>query len=350
MKIPRYKWQPTTAEIAARAGIGVADVIRFDHNTSPFATDWAANAIRSLTPNLNEYPGADYRAVRAAAAKFTGVDPDRIVPGAGADELILLAARAFLQPGDTALLVAPTYPLYEIATRQVGAGLSPVVATAPTFDFPADAVIGAAPDAALVWLCAPNNPTGNLIDDATVDAVIDATDGIVVVDAAYAEFAGGTWSDRVERHDNLVVLRTLSKAFGIAGARVGYAMAHPDLIDAIDGIRPPGSISSLSVALGVATLENPARMRENVATLVAARAALAERLRRLDLRVLPSATNFLLSEVGPAAHRVATDLMAEGLVVRKFPQGSPLEEYLRFTVRSPVAHDRLISSLERHLP
>ena len=350
MKVPKYKWQPTTAEIAASAGIPPEEVERFDHNTSPFTTEWAAVAAADALAAVNEYPGATYRELREAAADVSGLQPEQIVPGAGADELILLSARAFLDRGDTAAAATPTYPLYEIATLQVGAVFQPVPAAAPDFVFPAGDVIRAARDADVVWICAPSNPIGNAVADDDVDAAIAATDGIVIVDAAYAEFADTDWSSRVSRHHNVIVLRTLSKAFGIAGARVGYAMAHPDLISAIDGIRPPGSISSVSVALGLAALRRPDRMEETVHAVASLRNGLTDALAALGLRVLPSQTNFVLCEVGEQAATISEQLMGEGLVVRKFATKGPLANYLRFTVRSAAAQSRLISALERYLP
>jgi histidinol-phosphate aminotransferase len=349
MKAPKYKWQPTTAEIAAAAGIDPEDVERFDHNTSPFRTDWAVAAAAEALGTVNEYPGANYRSLREAAAKLTGLEPEQVVPGAGVDELILLTARAFLNRGDTAASATPTYPLYEIATLQVDAVFQPVPASEPNFDFPVDDVIKAARDSDLVWICAPSNPIGNGVSEDAVDAVIAATDGLVVIDAAYAEFADTDWSKRVGRNHNVIVLRTLSKAFGIAGARVGYAMAHPDLIAAIDGIRPPGSISSVSVDLGLAALRRPDRMAATVAAVTSLRAELATALEGLGLRTLPSQTNFVLCEVGGHANSLSEQLMGEGLVVREFAADGPLANYLRFTVRSAAAQSRLISTLERYL-
>jgi len=350
MKAPKYKWQPTTAEIAAANGLRPEDVERFDHNTSPFRTEWAVEVAATSLTGVNEYPGASYRPLREAAAKVCGLQPEQIVPGAGADEMILLAARAFLDRGDTAVAATPTYPLYEIATVQAGGVFSPVPADPPNFDYPVDAVIDAARDADLVWICAPSNPIGNAVDDAAVDAVVAATDGLVIIDAAYAEFADTDWSSRVDRHHNVVVLRTMSKAFGIAGTRVGYAMAHPDLIAEIDAIRPPGSISSVSSDIAIAAMQRPEAMQSTVRRIQSLRDELSEALAGVGFRTLPSLTNFVLCEVGPTAHQLSEQLMAEGLVVRKFPADGPLAEYLRFTVRSAAAQTRLITTLERYLP
>lgn len=349
MSFPKYQWQPTSAEIAAAAGLRPEQVERFDHNTSPLTTEWAAEIIAAPSGELNEYPAASYVRIRQAVAEVTGVAPELVVPGAGADELILLAARAFLAPEQVAVAATPTYPLYAIATAQVRGELRTIEAASPDFNFPADEVIAAARDAEITWLCVPSNPLGNRPADEVIAAVIAATDGVVVLDGAYAEFSADDWAPWVDRYHNLLVLHTMSKAYSLAGTRVGYALGHPDLISALDGVRPPGSISSLSVELAVAALRAPERMRAAVATITAERTRLAGRLEELGLRVLPSQTNFLLCEVGPNAALVAKRLMGEGLVVRQYPAEGPLAGYLRFTVRSPAAHDRLLAALRRSL-
>lgn len=346
MTAPRYKWQPTTADIAAAAGIPVAEVVRFDHNTSPFPTEWAAAAVAGAAVSLNEYPGADYRPIREGAATHTGLPPDHIAVGAGVDELLLLVGRAFLRPGMRSAAITPTYPLYKIATLQVGADITEVATSGPDFRFPVDGMVDAARTADVTWICVPNNPTGARIEDDVIRRLLAATDGLVVLDAAYAEFAGDDWAGWVERHHNLLVLHTLSKGFGVAGIRVGYGLGHPDLIDAIDGVRPPGSISSPSVDVAVAALGDPGRMRRQVAGVAAERDRLATLLADIGLRVMPSMTNFLLCEVGPAARKIGEELMGIGLVVRMYPEDGPLAEYLRFTVRASQDNTRLLAALE----
>ena len=345
MNAPRYEWQPTSEEIAERAGIAPSEVERMDQNTSPIPTGWALDVVAAPSSRLNEYPAASYSVICEAVAALTGLEPDNVVPGAGVDELILLAGRAFLKPGSRAVMAAPAYPLYEIASLQVGATVVEVQAAGPGFDFPTGAVVEAAHRADVVWLCTPSNPLGNRVPDEAVDAVVTATEGVVVLDAAYAEFAGDGWARRVRRHGNLLVMHTLSKAYGLAGARVGYAIGHPDLVAAIDGVRPPGSIASLSVELAVAALQDGRRVTELVGHVEPERELLTKRLEEVGLRVLPSVTNFVLCEVGRRAHDVERLLMDRGIVVRKFPTGGPLADYLRFTVRTPAAHDRLVAAL-----
>ncbi len=349
MSAPRYRWQPTTARIAARFGIPERQVVRFDHNTSPYPTDWAPGLLAEPACRLNEYPGADYAPLRAAAARYAGVAPENVVPGAGVDEIIAMVARAFLEPGGLAGAPTPTYPLYRVVTHQRRARLREVPLEGSDFGFPVAALQRLAREVDLLWLCVPNNPTGVRLDDATLAELVAGAPGIVVLDAAYAEISGDRWGAWISRHPNLVVCHTLSKGFGLAGIRVGYALATPELVATLDAVRPPGSISSLSALLAERALDDPARMTRRVARIVRERSRLAELLAGLGFRVLPSAANFLLCEVGSAAPEVAERLLTEGLVVRTFPADGPLDGYLRFTVRSPEEDDRLVDALERAL-
>ena len=337
MTTKRYVWQPTNAEIAERFGIDRNHVVRFDQNTSPDSTDWTAPLVPPVLSELNEYPAASYRPLREAAARYAGVDPEQVVPGAGVDELIILAARAFLSAGARAQGYTPTYPLYQIATEQQGATFDGLSGTPPDSSRGAD----------LTWICVPNNPTGRRLPDETIEGVIEASPGIVVLDAAYAEFTNDVWGEWIGRYNHLLVLHTLSKGFGLAGIRVGYAIGNPALIDEIDRIRPPGSISSVSNTLAIAALSAPDRMRGSVNRLITERGRFRDRLRALDLDVPPSEANFLLAHIGPDAQSLAAGLMREGLVVREFPHIPQLLEYLRFTVRSKTDNDRLVDTIER---
>ncbi len=346
---PKYRWQPSTAEIARRAGITPDRVVRFDHNTSPYAPAWAPDEAAAAARTANEYPAADYRPLREAAAAYAGVAADQVMVGAGADELILLAARAFLPPGGVAVADHPTYTLYRIATAHQRGEYATVDRTPPDFALPVAELADAAARSDLLWLCQPHNPTGRREPDADLEAVVGAAAGIVVVDAAYAEFGGDRWAPWLERHPNFVVLHTMSKAFGLAAIRVGYSLASPELTARLDSVRPPGSISTVSAALAIRALGEPELAKQHVAALADERTRLARMMAGAGFRVLPSETNFLLCEVGAHALELARQLMAEGLVVRSY-QAGPLAEYLRFTVRTAADHDRLLAAIERNLP
>jgi histidinol-phosphate aminotransferase len=351
MSAPRYRWQPTTAEIAARFGLRIDEVVRFDHNTSPFPTDWAAGIVAPISRHLNEYPGASYAPLRGAASEYLGSPPETIVPGAGIDEIIALIARAYLAPGKRATALSPTYPLYEIASLQMGAESIDIPFEPPSFGFPARACGEAAETSDVTWLCVPNNPTGHRITDDEIVAILSVARGIVVIDAAYAEFSGDHWAPWVSRFDNLVVCATMSKAFGLAALRVGFAMTSPDIAAKLDGVRPPGSIATMSADIAASALRTPQRMHRHVARLLRERTRLASALEDLGFGVMGEMrANFVLSQIGPMAGEIASALMGEGLVVRRFPSPGPLSTFLRFTVRSPDEDDRLIDALRRHRP
>jgi histidinol-phosphate aminotransferase len=346
--VPVYQWQPTTAEIARRAGVGPAEVVRFDQNTSPAAPPWVAEEAAANAAGLHDYPGADYRPLREAIAAYRGVDPAQVVVGAGADELILIVAKAFLGPGRVAAADTPAYPMYRIATLQLGAGFEEVPRDPETLAFPTRGLARAAAAADVTWLCAPHNPVGDSPPPDAVREVTGAAAGVVVVDAAYAEFTGDRWDALLG--GEAIVLGTMSKAFGLAGARVGYAVAPAALAVRLDAMRPPGSISSTSAALAIRGLGDLGWMQANVAALDRGRRSLAARIEGLGIRVLPTVTNFVLADIGPGARAAASRLMdGFGLVVRSFPEDHPFATHLRFTVRSPSDHDRLIDALEQIL-
>lgn len=350
MTAPRYKWQPTTAEIAARYGLSPDHVIRFDHNTSPFSTDWAPNIVAPMARRLNEYPGASYMPLRTAAAAYLGTNAEHVVPGAGVDELILLIAKAFLPPGGRAAAAVPTYPLYEIASIQHGAEFLAIERIGPKLEFPLESLAEAAETADVTWLCEPNNPTGDRGDDRWIEEIVRSAKGIVVIDAAYAEFAGDRWVPFTSRHDNVIVCHTMSKAFGLAGLRVGFSVSSIPVAERLDAVRPPGSISSMSAEIATAALAEPQRMQRRVLRLNKERSRFAQELTKLGLVVRASSTNFLLCDIGPGAHTLAEQLLMDGLVVRTFDRDGAIGDKLRFTVRAPHENDRLIDALWRHLP
>jgi histidinol-phosphate aminotransferase len=350
MTAPRYQWQPTTVEISRRYGIPVEQVIRFDHNTSPFSTDWAPSMVAPMARSLNEYPGASYLPLRQAAAAYLGTTLEHIVPGAGIDELILLTAKAFLDSHSRACAAVPTYPLYEIASLQHQAEFLAVERLGSDLAFPLDSLGEAAETSQVTWLCEPNNPTGDRLDDRSIASIIEAAQGVVVLDAAYAEFTGDRWMPWVERYDNLIVCHTMSKAFGLAGLRVGYSVSSAPLAKRLNAVRPPGSISTMSAEIAASALAEPQRMERRVMRLTKERSRLAQQLTKLGIRVRPSSANFLLCEIGPSAPALAENLMSMGLVVRTFKPSSLLAEMLRFTVRAPHENDRLVDALWNHLP
>jgi histidinol-phosphate aminotransferase len=300
-----YGWAISTAEAARIAGIAPDDVLRFDANTAPGPPGAARPAaLENALARVHGYPHGGYPELVAAIAGYAGVEPENVVLGAGADDLILLAARAFAGPGDRVAIVdEPTYPLYRVAAWLAGAEVGD------------DA-------AAITFCCRPHNPTGALGEIPAVRPL--------VVDEAYFEYCGET----AALLDGVVVIRTLSKGFGLAGARVGYALAQPAVACELNARQAPGPISTLSAALALAVLSEP----PDLAPLLEERERFAGRLRELGFEPLPSATNFLYVPC-ERARELSERLLAAGMVVRTYPDA------LRITVLDAKANERLLAVL-----
>ena len=348
-----YTWEPSNRAIAARYGVRPEDVVRFDTNTSPASPDWLAEVLGGpFDPPLNEYPDSEYEELAAAIAAYAGVAPGEVVVGCGADEVLDLVAKAMLPAGAAAIVPVPSYGMYGVLTSQRAARalVVPRLGADRGFGLDVDRLVAALPEAAVVWLCDPNNPTAMLEPAGTVEAVLDASTRtgtappVVVVDEAYSEFSGRTVVEWRQRWPNLVVVRTLSKAFALPGARIGWAMAARETIARLETIRPPGSVSTISARLGAAALARPDWMRANVARVVAEREHFAVRLTAAGWTPYPSITNFLLVRIGDhdAAEAAAERLLYAGLVPRTFGPANPLRGHLRLTVRSRAENDRLL--------
>lgn len=303
------------------AGAPMPGTIRLDANENPFAP------LVTGQPNINRYPEPQPAALRQRLADLYGVAPASLWVARGSDDAIDLLIRAFCRPGiDSIAIVEPTFSAYAQFARVQGAS---VITARLTDDFALDAgaVLAEIGDAnpKLLFLCTPNNPTGGSIDPADIDRLATALpDTLIVVDEAYGEFAAAP-SFAANATGNLVVLRTLSKAYGLAGARIGCAIADPTIIDLIGRASPPYPLPTPSIAAALDAL-GPERMpihRERVARLLADRATIASQLRDVpEIRSVREGGNFLFLEVGdPAA--LALRLAAAAVRVRFRPNAAP---------------------------
>jgi histidinol-phosphate aminotransferase len=355
---PTYVWEPTTDFLAAKYGLPRESIVRFDVNTSPTPPDLRSVLAGSFDPALCEYPPSDYAALVAAAAAAYGVGADELLPTAGADEALDLIARASLREGSVAVVATPTYAMYRIVSEQRSASVVEVPRLGPEDGFRLDipALAGAARTAQIVWLCEPNNPTGVVEPPVRIGellAVLESDAGrdgreapTVAVDEAYAEFAGRSVLPLRYDYPKLVVVRTLSKAHALAGARVGFAVARPETLAPITSFRAPASVGTVSAALATASLSRPELAAGNVARITEQRARLLRDLANLGWCPYPSQSNFILIRFGSpgAAAGAAEALLRSGLVPRTFGPGHPFADCLRLTVRSAQENDRLIEA------
>jgi len=304
-----YQWPPSSEVLAERYGLDVRSIVRFDGNVaaSPPSTARPIALARALA-HVNEYDRGRYLSLREAIARLHDVALDQVVLGAGSDEFIVLLAQLFAPGGRVATVPTFSYSMYRYAALMAGA-----------------TIVEDPREADLVYVCRPNNPTGEL-------PAIPEVAGQLVIDEAYAEYAGVDALDRLV--DGAIVLRTFSKAYGLAGARVGYALAPAELTAAIASRQAPLSVSSLSAALALAALAAPL----DLSATIAERDRLAGELTVLGLEPIRSYTNFLFIPMDEPEQLVER-LLPYGVVTRAYPGG------LRVSVRDGVDNDLLLDVL-----
>ena len=309
------------------------------HPVPPQVVEAIESSLGAVLRDLNRYPDREFTALRAALAGYLDgvlerqsvrgsapaearqhIAPEQIWAANGSNEVLAHILQAFGSPGRTALGFTPSYSMHPLITASTGAAWVEAPRDAG-FDIDIDTAVAAVrehrPD--VVFLCTPNNPTGNGLGLEVVEAVLAATDGIVIVDEAYAEFARPgfrTALGLLPDHPRLVVSRTMSKAFAFAGVRLGYAVAHPALVDALRLVRLPYHLSALTQAAACAALAHAPALLANVDRLVAERDRMSEALRALGFSVVPSDSNFLLFGGIAEPHALWQDLLDRGVLIR----------------------------------
>jgi histidinol-phosphate aminotransferase len=353
LSMESYVWEAANHEIAARYGLDLSAVVRFDTNTSPVSPP-CLNAVLDQArrlPAVNEYFDGSYSALADAMADYTGFSPAHMVIGAGADEILDVMAKTFLNPGDRVVIPAPTYSVYRIVSRIMDAAVEMVPPTAD-LSFDVDAMVAAGQGAKAIFLCNPNNPTGTALPIAEVARLVRGVAGLVILDEAYFEFWGESAATLIHDEPRVIVVRTLSKAFSLAGARIGYALCDPHVAELANRMRPPNSISYISAILAEAAVRDLASMRENVAMLSGERVWLTKAMQDIGIKVTPSRANFVLTawpSVG-AAEQAAEAALRRGLVPRTYSGHPILGAHLRFTVRTRTENEVLVAALAAALP
>ena len=340
--------------------LGITGIIKLASNENPFGP--SPNALAAMHATLSDawlYPdGSGYALKHKLAAKL-GVTIEQIALGNGSNDLLVLLAEAFLRPGLEAVYSRYAFAVYPIAVQAVGA--TGVVAAA----LPAESPMHLGHDLAamaraitdrtrLVFVANPNNPTGTYVRAHELHAFIKSVPAhaIVALDEAYFEYAGGLdiqngiqWLDEFP---NLVVLRTFSKAYGLAGLRVGYSVSHPSIAAMLNRVRQPFNVSCVALAGAAAALDDDAHVSAAVKVAVAERVRVAEKLRALGTVVLPSAGNFLMLHAGAQAMQRFDALLRAGIIVR--PVGNyGLPEHLRVTLGLREQNDRFLAAWQKIL-
>ena len=323
-------------------------VVKLDGNESPYDLmeefgEEVSERLRRIS--LNRYPDPEARSLRAALSRSASFPEDGILLGNGSDEIIQMIVSVFACKTGRVLVPSPTFSMYALTSVVLG---KEVLETEldDNFDINIDEAAGIIErrDPDLVFLATPNNPTGNCFSEEKVLEVVRACGGVVVVDEAYFDFSKKTWLPHVERHGNLMVMRTMSK-IGFAGARLGMLFARPELAAETNKARLPYNINSFSQAAMSLVLERPGIVDEKVALVLDERRRLAGELGRVPgLEVYPTDANFFLVRV-PDASFLRSELAGMGVSVRGFEKPERIRNCLRITVGTREENDALIGAL-----
>jgi histidinol-phosphate aminotransferase len=322
-----------------QATSGTQDMVFLDANENPYPS------------GLNRYPDPHQRELKRMIAKLKDVAEDRIFLGNGSDEAIDLILRVFCSPNlHNVVIPSPTYGMYAVsaAINDITVKMVPLT---PAFELDANAVMDAIDDKTrIVFLCSPNNPSGNLLSREAVNTVLKGFSGLVVMDEAYIDFTNTQSMTKVlDEQPNLIVLQTLSKAWGLAGLRLGMAFADPAIIALVNKIKPPYNISSPSQRLAMNSIGQLREKELRVKEILEERERVTLTLAGMKcvFHVYPSQANFLLVKLKEAG-RAYTYLVQKGVVVRDRSQVQLCEDCLRITIGTPRENDQLLSALSSY--
>lgn len=320
-------------------------------NENPLgASPKAVEVIKEHAGDIGEYPESHAIRLKEAIGEYIGVSPTQVCVGNGSDEIMDLICKATMDPGDKALIPIPTFSQYELASR-INA-VKPKFVELEDFRWDPDRLIEEMNDVKAAFIGRPNNPTGNSIDEAGLRKLI-GTGKVIIVDEAYGEFSDYSVVDWTNDYDNLIVLRTFSKIFGLAGLRVGYGVANNELTMALERVRAPFSVNRLAQRAAIEALKDKEFIEKSKKIVREGRDYLKRNLEDLGFEVRPTDANFLmvgLSQLNLKAPEVRNYLSQEGFLIRDlsdFRGAGP--EWIRITVGKPGQNKRLISSLREFL-
>lgn len=342
------------SDVARELGMAEADIIKLASNENPLGpSPKALAAIQAALNDLALYPDGGGFALKAAICKRFGVEPAQIILGNGSNDVLELAARTFLQRGDSAIYSQHAFAVYPLVTQAVGATGIEVPAKNFGNDLPG-MLAAIRPDTKLIFLANPNNPTGTFVPGSELHAFLKQVPErvLVLVDEAYGEYLDGAdaynsvpW---LAEFPNLILSRTLSKAFGLAGLRIGFGFAAPVLIDLMNRVRQPFNVNHLAMVAAVAAIDDEAFIAKSRALNSAGLADLRAAFTQRGIEFLPAYGNFITFKVGAKAGKVFESLLKQGVIVRPIA-GYGMPDWLRVTVGTGAQNQRFLAALDTAL-
>lgn len=327
------------------------NTIRLDKGELPYPpSNHVIKAIADAAATINRYPAVLGGSLRHSLANYTGAKLEQIIIGNGSDDLIELIIKVFVKPTEEVLLPIPTFFVYRHSTQVMG-GNPVVVNRSDDWGLDVDNLLQKVTSRTkVIFIANPNNPTANLISRDTILKVLNNVNCLVVVDECYYEICQETVADLVEQYPNLIVLRSLSKSFGLAGMRVGYAIANETVIDYLYRAAQLFPVNKLAIVAAIAALEDMEYVRSNIEKIRIERAKLTRSLEQLGLLVYPSATNFLFIRTKPLgipSAKLVEALRAKNILVQDFGLKPGLDAYyFRTAVGKPTENNQLLVGLK----
>jgi histidinol-phosphate aminotransferase len=330
--------------------LGLDDVLKLASNENPLGpSPLALQAIREAVQGLHRYPDGGCYALRQGLSRRLGVTPEELCFGNGSNELLELVTRAFLGPGDEAVMGHPAFIVYRSVCQAVGGQIREVSLKDFTHDL-RGMLKAVTARTKLVFLGNPNNPTGTYVSPTDLDDFVRALppDVILVVDEAYREYVPRYLQPDLLRYVRegryLLALRTFSKAYGLAGLRIGYGIGSTEMVGLLNRVRQPFNVNTLAQKAALAALDDAAHLEETLRITEAGRKTMQSRLDELGLVTIPSVTNFILVNVGVEGKAVADALLRNGVIVRSM-EGYSLPTYIRVTVGTRQENSRALQAL-----
>ncbi|MEM4312308.1 MAG: histidinol-phosphate transaminase [Nitrososphaerales archaeon] len=340
-----YQWEESSEAIAKKYGLEAHSIIRFDTNTSPFTPKKWLEELSSLIKDIkvNHYPDTTYISLKRALAEYNECEVEEIVVTNGADEALDIIAKSYIDCEDSVVISSPTYGMFRIVVELLGGR---IIEVNRLEDFEDDFDSLLEKEAKLFFLCSPNNPTGNSCRYEGVLKLLEKGKRIVI-DEAYYEFSLKSFKELIKDYENLIIVRTLSKAFALAGARVGYILANKKIVEHLNKVRPPNSLSVISLALAEIALKNADTMRESVKEIIEEREICYSELKNIkNIEPYKSEANFILFKIlNGKAKYIHEKLMERGLVLRNFEHNNLLSNFLRFTVNLRENNKKFLNTL-----
>src|SRR5438093_6495593 len=327
--------------------------VKLDQNENPYElpTDLKREVVdRVLRRPWGRYPEFVPAAVIHTLSKFTGWPAEGILVGNGSNELIQASLTVTLGPGRKLAVPQPTFTLYKLMATALQAEVAEILLDAERLTYDVDKLVEASRTAEVIVVCAPNNPTGNLLEREALVALLKNAKGLVLVDEAYHEFSGQTALSLLADHRNLVVLRTFSKAMAMAGLRFGYMMAHPEIAREVYKSKLPYNVNIFTLTAAELVIERRSLLNQGIANLIRERDRVSAELEKQSaVRAFPSKANFILIKTARPARQLFDALYSRGVLVRDVSAYPLLDRCLRISIGTPEENDRLLAALDQAL-